>query len=172
MTRVGNFSYEYPNACPGCGSVGTFVPIVEPWVWCERCGTVCTPVGAHHKPKSAGIAHEPQPGLLAVAADAVKAANEAMAQVSSASLLRGSPFDSAIESLIEATTAIVHELEARRDDDREPLIAKAIADGVAAVEAERERIARLVEMYKGSSGDVDTVLDRIAKNIRTGRVPS
>jgi hypothetical protein len=106
-----------------------------------------------------------KPGLLRVAADALNRANKEMMKIDPNSTWACSPPVDAIEALIEATSAIVHELDASKDDgaDADRVVQKVIADGVSAVKAEREQCARVAEQspYVGGGKIAALIRDRV-----------
>ena len=124
------------------------------------------------------------PGLLAVAKLAIEEARKALSKVDKASLLRDSPLFDAVESLRESQLAVVAELIARDDDERPEPTAAERADNrqrfvlsaeeleaatravLAAVRAERERCAQIVEEYEGTTPTPKGVRDMIER-IRT-----
>lgn len=170
--------------CPTCQALpmkGVIENDQGTFRWCRQCGTICTFSGSVLVPR---LASQTDAGLSLVAADSVRRANKVIEQWAGIAkddhdLLRfGVP--QVLEHVTEAIVAIIHELDAR---EREPTAAErqdmraVIAAGVHGIELERERIACLVEAYRPGPGDAltyetrRTLLDRIAKNIRTNRVP-
>jgi hypothetical protein len=131
--------------CPTCKASTLHELQHHGWLWCSSCGSAIEmkPTGAIAfvmKPNRAMF----QPGLLAVAADATKQANDLIAKVDAASILKDSAIVRAVEALGEAVSAIVSELQAR-EGEKTSSTARAIAAGIDAVVAERERCAKLAE---------------------------
>jgi hypothetical protein len=120
--------------------------------WCPRCGSLKTFSGTVLQSKFARTAVIKTPGLLVVAADAVAEANRHLESTDR----HANPVPAivrALWSVTEALAAILHEIDARGEPamvfPRRPALEQAIANGVEAVERERERCAKLAEQSAG-----------------------